>query len=84
MRIVAVCDPVKENADAMAERLDIDAFYSIRELVNARPMEAAIIVAPIDIHHAVSCYLMSHGIHCHVETSMTNLLEQAQEMVATA
>ncbi len=84
VRLVAVCDPVKENADAMAERLDVEAFYSIRELAKARPMEAALIVAPIDIHHAAACYLMSHGIHCHVETSMTNLLAQAQEMVATA
>lgn len=84
VRLVAVCDPVKENADAMADRLDIAAFYSVRELVKARPMAAALIVAPIDIHHAVACYLMSHGIHCHVETSMTNLLAQAQEMVATA
>ncbi|MEZ4867388.1 MAG: Gfo/Idh/MocA family oxidoreductase [Caldilineaceae bacterium] len=84
VRLVAVCDPVQENADAMADRLDVAAFYSVRELVKARPMEAALIVAPIDIHHAVSCYLMQHGIHCHVETSMCNLLMQGQEMVKTA
>jgi len=84
VRLVAVCDPVRANADAMADRLDVGAFYSVRELVKARPMEAALIVAPIDIHHAVSCYLMSHGIHCHVETSMCSLLRQAQEMVRTA
>ncbi len=84
VRLVAVCDPVKENVEAMADRLDVAAFTSVRELVKAHPMEAALIVAPIDIHHAVSCYLMSHGIHCHVETSMCNLLMQGQEMVKTA
>ena len=84
VRLVAVCDPVKENADAMAERLDVDAFYSVRELAKARPMEAALIVAPIETHYPLSCFLMSHGIHCHVETSMCNLLAQGQAMVQTA
>ena len=84
IRLVAVCDPVRENADAYAERLDVEAFYSVRELVKARPMEAALIVAPIETHYPLSCYLMAHGIHCHVETSMCNLLAQAQEMVDTA
>ncbi|MBV7335369.1 Gfo/Idh/MocA family oxidoreductase [Chloroflexi bacterium TSY] len=81
VRLVAVCDPVKENADAMADRLDVEAFYSVRELAKARPMEAALIVAPIETHYPLSCYLMSHSVHCHVETSMCNLLRQGQEMV---
>ena len=84
VRLVAVCDPVQANADAMADRLDVDAFYSVRELVKARPMEAALIVAPIETHYPLSCYLMANGIHCHVETSMCNLLMQGQAMVKTA
>ncbi|MEZ4659712.1 MAG: Gfo/Idh/MocA family oxidoreductase [Caldilineaceae bacterium] len=84
VRLAAVCDPVKANADAMADRLDVEAFYSVRELVKARPMEAALIVAPIETHHPIACYLMAHGIHCHVETSMCSLLMQGQEMVRTA
>lgn len=47
-------------------------------------MEAALVVAPVDIHHGIACYLMQHGIHCHVETSMSSLLAQAKEMVETA
>ncbi len=84
VRLVAVCDPVREHADAYAERMGVEAFYSVQELVKARPMEAALIVAPVDIHHAMACYLMEHGIHCHVETSMCSMLVQAQEMVDTA
>jgi hypothetical protein len=83
-QLVAVCDPVKEHADALSDRLDVPAFYSLPELVKARPMEAALVVAPVDIHHGISCYLMQHGIHCHVETTMSSLLVQAKEMVATA
>jgi predicted dehydrogenase len=84
VRLVAVCDPVKAHADAMADRLDVAAFYSVRDLVKAHPMEAALVVAPVDIHYPIACYLMEHGIHCHVETSMANLLMQAQTMVETA
>ena len=84
VRLVAVCDPVHKHADAYAEQLNVEAFYSIQDLVEARPMEAALIVAPVDIHHAMACYLMEHGVHCHVETSMCSLLAQAQEMVDTA
>jgi predicted dehydrogenase len=83
-QVVAVCDPVKEHADALSDRLDVPAFYSLQELVKARPMEAALVVAPVDIHHGISCYLMQHGIHCHVETSMSSLLAQARDMVETA
>ena len=61
VRLVAVCDPVKENADRMADRLDVDAYYSVRELAKARPMEAALIVAPVETHYPLSCYLMEFG-----------------------
>jgi hypothetical protein len=84
VRLVAVCDPVKANADAYADRMDVPAFYSLQELVQAQVAEAALVVAPVDVHHAASCYLSQHGIHHLVETSMASLLVQAQEMVQTA
>jgi hypothetical protein len=84
VRLVAVCDPVRDHADALANRLGVPAFYSIHELVAARPMEAALVVTPIPSHHAISCYLSAHGVHNLVETSMASLLSQAREMVATA
>ena len=84
IRLVAVCDPVKQNADALAERLDAQAFYSLQALVQSQSVEAALVVAPIDVHYASSAYLSAHGIHHHVETSMCSLLVQAQEMVKQA
>jgi predicted dehydrogenase len=84
VRLVAVCDPVREHADAYAESVGVRAFYSLRDLVKVRPMEAAIVVAPVPVHYAISCYLSENGIHNLVETSMASLLAQAQEMVETA
>lgn len=84
VRLVAVCDPVRENADAYAEKMGVPAFSTIQELVRSRPMEAALVVTPIDSHHSISCYLSRHGIHHLVETSMTNTLMQGREMVRAA
>ncbi len=84
VHLVAVCDPVKPNADAYAEQMDVPAFYDLRDLVAAEVAEAALVIAPIDIHHAMSCYLSQHGVHHLVETSISNLLSQAQDMVQQA
>ena len=84
VRVVAVCDPVREHADAAAAALGVPAFYTARDLVAAGPMEAALVVTPIEGHHALSCYLSSHGVHNLVETTMANLLAQARQMATTA
>ena len=84
MKLVAVCDPVRESTDAFAEAMGVPAFYDLKELVKARPMEAALVVTPVPSHHSIAVYLLSHGIPVNVETSMCSLLVQAQEMVAAA
>ena len=84
IKIVAVCDPVRESADAFAESIGVPAFYDLKDLVKARPMEAAFVVTPIPSHHSIVCYLLSNGIHVNVETSMCSLLLQAKEMVQAA
>ena len=84
VRLVAVCDPVCEHADAYAESLGVPAFYSLQELVRARPMQAAIVCAPGTLHHSISCYLSMNGIHNLVETGMASTLAQARDMARTA
>ncbi|HEU5423965.1 MAG TPA: Gfo/Idh/MocA family oxidoreductase [Nitrolancea sp.] len=84
VRLVAVCDPVRENADAFAAAVGVPAFYSLRDLVQARICEAALVVTPIDGHSAISCYLSAHGIHHLVETSMASSLVQGRRMVDAA
>ncbi len=84
VRLTAVCDPVRQHADAYAQSLGVPAFYSLADLVRARPMEAAIVCAPVDLHHSVSCYLSQHGIHSLVETGMASCLAQAQDMARVA
>ena len=84
VKLGAVCDPIKQHADDYAQEMGVPAFYSLQEMVASDSIEAALVVAPIDLHHAMSLYLSEHGIHNLVETSMCRLLIQAQEMVQTA
>ncbi len=84
VKIVAVCDPVKDSADEFAESIGVPAFYDLSALIKSRPMEAAFVVSPIPSHHSICCALLSQGIHVNVETSMCSLLIQAQEMVGAA
>ncbi|OPZ83509.1 MAG: Oxidoreductase family, NAD-binding Rossmann fold [bacterium ADurb.Bin429] len=81
---VAVCDPVRENCDHLAEALGVPAYYDIRQLVRDRPMEAALVVTPIESHHSISIYLSSHGIHNHTETTWASMVCQAKEMITAA
>ena len=82
--VVAVCDPVKENSDAMAQALNARAYTDIRELVKDKPMEAALVIAPIALHHSISVYLSSHGIHNLTETTWCSMVAQARQMIDTA
>lgn len=84
VRLVAVCDPVHQSADAYAESLGVRPFYSIRELVNARMVEAAIICTPVELFYPISSYLSQHGIHNLVEAGFTPSLTQARAMIRTA
>jgi len=81
---VAVCDPVKENCDKLAAELAIPAYYDIRQLVKDRPMEAALVVTPVESHHSISVYLSTHGIPNLTETTWASMVCQAKEMIATA
>ena len=69
--LVAVCDPVEENCDELADEVGVPAFYDIRELVKARPMDAALVVTPVESHHSISVCLASDGIHNLTETTRT-------------
>lgn len=81
---VAVCDPVQGNCDILAAKLGVPAYYDIRQLVQDKPMEAALVVTPIESHHSLSVYLSTHGIHNHTETTWASMACQAKEMIATA
>ncbi|MNH88462.1 putative oxidoreductase YcjS [compost metagenome] len=84
VEVVAVCDPVKANADSLAQSLNVKAYYDIHELVRDQIAEAALIITPVESHHSISVYLSAHGIHNMAETSWCSTLVQARDMIETA
>jgi len=84
VEIVAVCDPVKEHCDLVAEMLEVKSYYNIHELVEDNPMEAAIIITPIPSHHSLSVFLSSNGIHNLCETTWCSMVIQARDMIQKA
>jgi predicted dehydrogenase len=84
LRLTAVVDPRLEHAQALAAPFGVPAYGSLSQLVKDRPMEAAVVVAPVEAHHSTSVYLSSHGIHNLVETTIASTLLQARDMVAAA
>jgi len=83
-RPVAVCDPVQENSQKLAAALNVPAYTDIRQLVKDRPMEAALVVTPVESHHSISVFLSSHGIANHTETTWASMVCQAKDMIAAA
>ncbi len=84
IKVVAVCDPVKEHADSMAEALGAKAYYQIQDMVREAEIEAAIVVAPIPLHYPYSVYLSEHKIHNLIETTWCSTLGQARAMIDAA
>ena len=85
LELVAVCDPIKEHADEYAASFEnVRAYYDIQSMVKDGGFEAALVVAPIPLHHAYSVYLSEHKIHNLIETSWCNTLSQARDMIAAA
>jgi predicted dehydrogenase len=84
VQVVAVCDPVKANADRVAGMLGVASFGSIRELARQEHIEGAIVVTPPESHHSIVCHLLVQGIAALVETPLASTLSQAREMVRTA
>lgn len=83
-KVVALCDRDPEAAAAAAEHLGVASFRSLRELASARPMEAAIVLTPVESHHAISVFLSRNRIHHLCETPMALTLGQCRQMASAA
>ncbi|HHX44501.1 MAG TPA: Gfo/Idh/MocA family oxidoreductase [Chloroflexi bacterium] len=87
--LVAVCDIVKEKADAAAERFGARPFYSVQEmLASGIAIDAASMctrgVENGGDHYTPTMELLRAGIAVLGEKPISNNLEEAQEMVALA
>jgi len=87
--IVAVCDIIKQRADAAAERYRAPAFYSVKDMLAAgiRIDAASMCTAGVENggdHYVPTMELLGAGIPALGEKPISNEIEKGREMVALA
>lgn len=80
--LVAVVDTDSGKAKTVAAETGSSALSDYRDLY-AR-IQAASVVVPTPLHHAIAKDLLEHGIHLLLEKPMTTTLAEAQELNALA
>jgi predicted dehydrogenase len=86
--LVGICDKIKERADAASARLGVPAFYSVREmLVALQPDACSVATGGYEYgsdHYEPTMQALEAGCHVLGEKPISNVVEEAEEMVATA
>ncbi len=87
-RLVAVCDILKERADATAARFGVKAYYDVADLLAGEELDA-VSVASAGVenggdHYTPAVQCLEAGKHVLVEKPMSNDLEKAKAMVNLA
>ena len=61
IQVVAVCDILKNRADAMAEQYDADAYYSHEDMFAKATLDAVIIATPHFSHTPITVHAFQKG-----------------------
>ena len=90
VKITAVCDRVKENADAAAkayaeesEYKDVKVFYDYEEMMKNRNFEALLITVDPNYQVSFACDAMERGVHVMTEVPACTELEDCYKLVHT-
>lgn len=77
----AVCDPVRERADALAAKFGVPAYYDIEEFLAQQNIDAVAVLTPSGMHpaHVIAC--AKAGKHVVVEKPMALRLDDADAMI---
>jgi predicted dehydrogenase len=79
--LVAVCDPVRPRADAIALRFGVPASYDIADFLARKDIDAVAVLTPSGMHpaHVIAC--ARAGKHVVVEKPMALRLSDADDMI---
>jgi UDP-N-acetyl-2-amino-2-deoxyglucuronate dehydrogenase len=79
--LVAVCDPQRPRADAIAVKFGVPASYDIAEFLARRDIDAVAVLTPSGMHaeHVIAC--ARAGKHVVVEKPMALRLQDADDMM---
>jgi UDP-N-acetyl-2-amino-2-deoxyglucuronate dehydrogenase len=79
--LVAVCDPVRARADAVASKFGVSAIYDINDFLARKDIDAVAVLTPSGMHpaHVIAC--AKAGKHVVVEKPMALRLQDADDMI---
>jgi UDP-N-acetyl-2-amino-2-deoxyglucuronate dehydrogenase len=84
-KLVAVCDIVKDRADALAQQYDAKAYYTIEALLdNEKAIDIAAICTPNGLHAQHSITALKAGCHILCEKPLSISGADAVKMIDTA
>jgi predicted dehydrogenase len=84
-KLVAVCDVVKEKADAMAKQYNAVAYYNAADLLaNEKSIDVVSICSPNGLHAQHSIQSLKAGFHVLCEKPMAINVSDCGEMIKTA
>ena len=82
VELVAVCDVNVDVSKAVAQELNVQAFFDYRELFGQ--VDAVSIAATTNTHYDIAKDFLLQGIHVLIEKPITETVAQAEELIALA
>jgi UDP-N-acetylglucosamine 3-dehydrogenase len=87
-QLVAVCDLIKEKADAFAAEFGVRAYYRVEDLLREQPLDlVSITTAGVENgghHYEPAMQALNAGVNVLCEKPLSNNLDHARELVQTA
>jgi predicted dehydrogenase len=82
VELVGAADIQPERLEGLVQKYHLQGFSDYRDLIPR--IEAASIVVPTSLHAAIARDFLEHGIHVLVEKPITELVSEAEELIALA
>jgi len=80
--LVAVCDPAKENLDAVQRELNVSQVYTdYREVMDNPEIDAVVVVTPTQFHREIVTAAAQAHKHVFCEKPMASTVEECDEMI---
>src|SRR5260221_902937 len=80
-RLVAVCDPIRTRADAVASKFGVPAIYEIDDFLARKDIDAVAMLTQSVLHPAYVIACAKAGTHVVVEKPMALRLQDADDMI---
>ncbi len=83
-QLVAVCDPARDAAEALAASYGIQAFADLDQMIAAQVCDVIHILTPPNLHRDLAVKCLNAGLHVMVEKPVALSVAEIEDMAAAA